>query len=55
MYCPKFKNVKYVFKGMVDGLGFRIVFALDATQDYATAPLVILITAAWSTRNGIRR
>jgi hypothetical protein len=55
IYCPKYKNVKYVFRGSVDGLGFRIVFALDATQDYAAAPLVILITAAWSTRNGVRK
>jgi hypothetical protein len=55
MYCPRYKNVKYVFKGIVDGLGLRIVFALDATQDYSAAPLVILITAAWSTRDGVRK
>ena len=55
IYCPEFKNVKYIFRGAVDGLGFRIVFALDATQDYSAAPLVILITAAWSTRNGVRK
>jgi hypothetical protein len=55
IYCPKYRNIKYVFRGTVDGLGFRIVFALDATQDYAAAPLVILITAAWTTRDGIRK
>jgi hypothetical protein len=54
IYCPRYRNVKYVFKGTVDGLGLRIVFALDATQDYTAAPLLILITAAWSTRDGIR-
>lgn len=54
IYCPRYRNVKYVFRGRVDGLGLRVIFALDATQDYATAPLVILITAAWSTRDGIR-
>jgi hypothetical protein len=54
IYCPRYRNAKYVFRGRVDGLGLRVVFALDATQDYATAPLVILITAAWSTRDGIR-
>lgn len=48
-------NYKYRFRGNVDGLGLRIVFAIDATQDYFSAPLVILITAAWNTKTGARK
>ena len=54
-FCPKFGNYKYQFKGAVDGMGLRVVFAIDATQDYAATPLVILITAAWNTKSGKRR
>lgn len=48
-------NYKYRFRGIVDGLGLRVVFAIDATQDYFKAPLVILITAAWDTKTGVRK
>lgn len=48
-------NFKYRFRGTVDGLGLRVVFAIDATQDYFRAPLVILITAAWNTKTGARK
>jgi hypothetical protein len=55
IFCPKFNNYKYQFLGVVDGLGLRAVFAIDATQDYQVAPLVILITAAWNTESGKRK
>lgn len=48
-------NYKYRFWGKIDGLGLRVVFAIDATQDYHSAPLVILITAAWDTKTGSRK
>lgn len=48
-------NYKYRFWCKVDGLGLRVVFAIDATQDYQSAPLVILITAAWDTKTGARK
>jgi hypothetical protein len=54
-FCPDHRNYKYEFQGSVDGVGLRVVFAIDATQDYMSAPLVILITAAWNTKSGIRR
>ena len=54
IFCPDFNNYKYQFWAVVDGLGLRVVFVIDATQDYQVAPLVILITAAWNTKNGRR-
>lgn len=55
VYCPKYQNYKYRFSGSVDGLRLRIVFAIDATQDYAAAPLLIFITGAWHTKSGARQ
>jgi hypothetical protein len=55
VFCKRYNNYKYVFHAAVDGIGLRAVFAIDATQDYTTSPLVILITAAWSTKTGARK
>lgn len=56
MFCPEpHNNYKYKFRAGVDGTLLEIAFAIDATQDYLKAPLVILITGVWKTRSGIRR
>jgi hypothetical protein len=47
-------NYKYYFRADVDGITLKVAFALDATQDYAAGPLVVLITAVWNTPTGCR-
>jgi len=51
---PPHNNHKYYFRDDVDGVGLKVSFALDAEQDYATCPLVVLITAVWCTASGRR-
>lgn len=53
-FCERFNTYKYRFEAIVDGLPLRVAFALDATQDYDATPLVILITAVWKTKSGLR-
>ena len=47
-------NYKYYFRAEIDGIAFKVSFALDATQDYAAGPLVVLITGVWATPSGCR-
>lgn len=47
-------NFKYYFRAEVDGIVLKVAFALDATQDYAAGPMVVLITGVWATPNGCR-
>jgi len=48
------ENFKYCFTCSVDGARLQVAFALDPTQDYQTAPLVILITGVWKTATGTK-
>ena len=52
--CEPHNNYKYYFMAEIDGIGFKVSFALDAAQDYAASPLVILITGVWNTATGCR-
>lgn len=55
IFCPEpHNNFKYCFRARVDGIGFKVVFALNPTQDYEVSPLLLLITAVWQTKNGKR-
>ena len=52
--CAEFDNYKYCFRGRIDGVTLEVTFALDATQDYESNPLAILITGVWKTATGKR-
>jgi hypothetical protein len=43
-YCPEFRNWKYRIRGEVEGDLIEVVVALDPSQDYDLAPLIVVIT-----------
>jgi len=53
-YCPDFKNHKYKFNCLIDGVGFDAVFALSSCHDLVKAPLMYLITGCWKTESSLR-
>jgi hypothetical protein len=48
-------NYKYCFSTLVDGERLEASFAVDPSQDYQQAPLVVLITGVWKTKTGTKR
>jgi hypothetical protein len=53
-YCPDFKNHKFTFRGLIDGVEFDAAFALSPSHDFVKAPLLYLISGCWKTSNGAR-
>jgi hypothetical protein len=46
-FSTVFRNWKYRVRGPVEDSELELVLGLDASEDYAQCPLVILITGFW--------
>jgi len=46
-FCEQFQNHKYRMHLVVDDSMLEIVLALDCTEDYQRAPLIVLVTGYW--------
>jgi hypothetical protein len=53
-YCPDYKNHKFTFRGLIDGVWFDATFALSARHDFVKTPLMWLISGCWKTEDGTR-
>jgi len=53
-YCAEFKNHKYVFRCLDDGVEFDAVIGISVEHELLKSPLLILITGVWKTKSGLR-
>lgn len=53
-YYAEFKNYKYVFRCLVDGVEFDAVVGISAEHEILESPQLVLITGVWKTKSGLR-